>query len=151
MLINKKLLDEVTTKTKANERLRMNFNLHDSLETKAQRLLNALELGTILPVHRHQHTAETYIILRNSIRILFYNNEKTLTRESIINPKQNEYGIHIPAGQWHTLKVLESSIVTLLFHEKSGYKSPKYPRNTKTNIEIVKFNLKEYIPDSPNR
>lgn len=81
MLINKKLLDEVTARAKTNERLRMNFNLHDSLEAKAQRLLNALEPGTILPIHRHRHTAETYIVLRGSIRILFYNDKKTLTGE----------------------------------------------------------------------
>lgn len=57
MLINEELLDEVTAKAKASERLRMNHNLHDRLEAKAQRLLNALEPGTILPIHRHRHTA----------------------------------------------------------------------------------------------
>lgn len=120
MLINKKLLDEVTARAKVNERLRMNFNLHDSLEAKAQRLLNALEPGTILPVHRHRHTAETYIVLRGSIRILFYNDEKTLTGESIIDPKQNEYGIHIPAGQWHTGQSLCSPFIVFItrwFHK----------------------------------
>ena len=59
MLINEQLLDEVTAKAKTSERLRMNYNLHHSLDAKAQRLLNALEPGTILPIHRHQHTAET--------------------------------------------------------------------------------------------
>ena len=71
MLIDKKLLDEVTERAKASERLRMNYNLHDSLEAKAQRLLNALEPGTLLPVHRHRHTAETYIVLRGVIKVLF--------------------------------------------------------------------------------
>ncbi|MEA5063742.1 MAG: WbuC family cupin fold metalloprotein [Petrimonas sp.] len=127
MLINKKLLDEVTARAKVNERLRMNFNLHDSLEAKAQRLLNALEPGTILPVHRHRHTAETYIVLRGSIRILFYNDEKTLTGESIIDPKQNEYGIHIPAGQWHTLEVLEPG--TVIFEVKDGPYAPLQPED----------------------
>jgi len=127
MLINKKLLDEVTVKAKTNERLRMNFNLHDSLEAKAQRLLNALEPGTILPIHRHRHTAETYIVLRGSIRILFYNDEKTLTGESIIDPKQNEYGIHIPAGQWHTLEALEPG--TVIFEVKDGPYAPLQPED----------------------
>ena len=127
MLINKKLLDEVTAKAKANERLRMNFNLHDNLEAKAQRLLNALEPGTILPIHRHRHTAETYIVLRGSIRILFYNDEKTLTGESIIDPKQNECGIHIPAGQWHIAEVLESG--TVIFEVKDGPYAPLQPED----------------------
>lgn len=62
MIIDKNLLDEVSAKAKANERLRMNFNFHDSLDSKAQRLLNALEMGTVLPIHRHRHTSETYIL-----------------------------------------------------------------------------------------
>ncbi len=62
MLIDRNLLDKVTEQAKASERLRMNYNLHDSQEAKAQRLLNALEPGTLLPIHRHRHTAETYII-----------------------------------------------------------------------------------------
>jgi len=67
MLIDRNLLDKVTEQAKASERLRMNYNLHDSLEAKAQLLLNALEPGTLLPVHRHCHTAETYIVLRGAI------------------------------------------------------------------------------------
>lgn len=63
-LINNNLLDEVSEKAVHSPRLRMNYNLHDSLEAKAQRLLNALEPGTQLPVHRHPHTAETYILLK---------------------------------------------------------------------------------------
>lgn len=118
MLINGQLLDEVTAKAKRSERLRMNFNLHDSLEAKAQRLLNALEPGTILPIHRHRNTAETYIVLRGSMKVLFYNDKKELTGESIIDPKQKEYGIHLPAGQWHTLEVLEPD--TVLFEVKDG-------------------------------
>jgi len=61
MLIDDNLLDKVTEQAKARVRLRMNYNLHDSLDAKAQRLLNALEPGTVLPVHRHRQTAETYI------------------------------------------------------------------------------------------
>lgn len=122
MLINGQLLDEVTAKAKISERLRMNHNLHDSLDAKAQRLLNALEPGTVLPVHRHRHTAETYIVLRGSIRVLLYNDEKELTGEFTIAPKQNKYGIHIPAGQWHTLEVMESG--TVIFEVKDGPYTP---------------------------
>ena len=64
MIIDDKLLNQVSQQARKSERLRMNYNLHESLDAKAQRLLNALEPGTLLPVHRHRHTAETYILLR---------------------------------------------------------------------------------------
>ena len=131
MLIDNKLLDEVTERAKANERLRMNYNLHDSLEAKAQRLLNALEPGTLLPVHRHRHTAETYIVLRGAIKVLFYNDERVLTDEFIVHPKDNVYGVHIPAGQWHTLEVLESG--TVIFEVKDGPYAPLKPRDIQTS------------------
>ena len=75
-LINEDLLNEVTLQAKNTPRLRMNFNLHDNLEAKAQRLLNALELGTVLPIHRHPHTAETYLLIRGKIRVMYYNDLK---------------------------------------------------------------------------
>lgn len=122
MLIDKKLLDEVTERAKASERLRMNYNLHDSLEAKAQRLLNALEPGTLLPIHRHRHTAETYIVLRGCIKVLFYNDEKLLTDVFLVRPDEKVYGVHIPAGQWHTLEVLERD--TVIFEVKDGPYAP---------------------------
>ena len=118
MIINEHLLDAVTTKAKESERLRMNFNLHDSLDAKAQRLLNALEPGTLLPIHRHTHTAETYLLLRGSIRVLFYNEDKTVKESFLLNHKEGAYGVHIPMGQWHTLEVLESGSV--IFEVKDG-------------------------------
>ena len=127
MLINDQLLNTVTGQAKASSRLRMNFNLHDSLDAKAQRLLNALEPETVLPAHRHSHTAETYIVLRGSIRVMFYNDAKLLTAEFLIDPKEKEYGIHIPAGQWHTLEVLESG--TVIFEVKDGPYAPLQPED----------------------
>jgi cupin fold WbuC family metalloprotein len=127
MLINDQLLNTVTGQAKASSRLRMNFNLHDSLDAKAQRLLNALEPGTVLPVHRHRETAETYVVLRGSIRVIFYNDAKLLTAEFLIDPKVKEYGIHIPAGQWHTLEVLESG--TVIFEVKDGPYAPLQPED----------------------
>ena len=80
MILDKALLDSITTKARESERLRMNYNLHDSLDAKAQRLFNALEPGTELPIHRHQHTAETYILLRGRIDVLFYDDYGNLTK-----------------------------------------------------------------------
>ena len=127
MLIDKKLLDEVTERAKASERLRMNYNLHDSLEAKAQRLLNALEPGTLLPIHRHRHTAETYIVLRGCIRVLFYNDEGALTDAFRVSGSDGVYGVHIPAGQWHTLEVMESG--TVIFEVKDGPYAPLLPED----------------------
>ena len=121
-LINKTLLDEVTEKAALSPRFRMNYNLHDSLEAKAQRLLNALEPGTQLPVHRHPHTAETYILLRGRINVLFYNNDKQVQEKQELSVGSGNYGVHIPAGQWHTLEVLESG--TVIFEVKDGPYTP---------------------------
>ena len=118
LLINKILLDEVSEKAVLSPRLRMNYNLHDSLEAKAQRLLNALEPGTQLPVHRHPHTAETYILLRGRINVLFYNEDKQVE----LSVESGNYGVHIPAGQWHTLEVMESG--TVIFEVKDGPYTP---------------------------
>lgn len=127
MIIDKKMLDEVSVKAKMNERLRMNFNFHDSPDAKAQRLLNALEIGTILPIHRHRHTSETYILLRGKIRVMFYDELGGETDLFMLDPLQGDYGIHIPVGQWHTLEVLENDSV--IFEVKDGPYTPLNPED----------------------
>jgi len=121
-IINTKLLDSVTEQAGKNPRLRMNYNFHENLDAKAQRLLNAMEPGTVLPIHRHRHTPETYILLRGSIRVLFYNDVRELTNSVILNPLDGKYGVDIPAGQFHTLEVLESG--TVIFEVKEGPYTP---------------------------
>lgn len=120
--INIGLLDEVTSLAKESPRLRMNYNFHTSPDAKAQRLLNALEPGTVLPIHRHWHSAETYILLRGRIRVLYYNDKKEVTESILLNPLEGDFGVHIPVGQWHTLEVLESGSV--LFEVKDGPYTP---------------------------
>ena len=127
MLIDKKLLDTVTSKARESDRLRMNYNFHESLDAKAQRLLNALEPGTELPIHRQQHAAETYIVLRGAIKVLFYNDDRVLTDEFMVDPLEGVYGLHIPIGQWHTLEVLESG--TMIFEVKDGPYTPMGPED----------------------
>jgi len=122
MLIDNKLIDQVTCQAKDSGRLRMNYNFHDNYDSYVQRLLNAMEPGTKLPIHRHTHTAETYIVLRGSIKVLFYDNNKNLVNQYLVNPKEGVYGIHIPSGQWHTLVVKESG--TVIFEVKEGPYAP---------------------------
>jgi len=121
-IINTKLLDSVTKEAQQNPRLRMNFNIHKSLDSKSQRLLNALEPNTKLPIHRHQHTTETYIVLRGSVRVLFYNQDCEVTQSLMLNPSEGNYGVDIPIGQWHSLEVLESG--TVIFEVKDGPYTP---------------------------
>lgn len=130
MLIDKKLLDEVSARAKASERLRMNYNLHDALDSKAQRLFNALEPGTILPIHRHRNTAETYILLRGRIDVMFYNDQGVEVNRFVLNPQEGNYGVHIPKGQWHTLEVLEKD--TVIFEVKDGPYAPLGPEDMMT-------------------
>ncbi|WP_308746208.1 WbuC family cupin fold metalloprotein [uncultured Bacteroides sp.] len=126
-LIDKELLDKVCEQAKKNPRLRMNYNLHDSLDAKAQRLLNAMEPGTELPIHRHMHTAETYVVLRGRITVLFYDDNKQITESCELNPLDGKYGIHIPQGQWHTLNVIEND--TIIMEVKDGPYIPLKPEN----------------------
>lgn len=121
-LIDYKLLDDVSAEAKKSGRLRMNHNFHDSLDAKAQRLINALEPGTELPIHRHKKTAETYIILRGRIRVMFYDDDKNIIETCMLNPQIGNYGVHIPAGTWHTLEVLESG--SAIFEVKDGPYTP---------------------------
>src|SRR5665647_116391 len=107
-IIDQNLLDAVSEKAVVSPRLRMNYNFHETMDAKAQKLLNALEPGTELPIHRHLHTSETYILLRGRLRVLFYNESNELTESIELNPMDGKYGIDIPVGQWHTLEVLES-------------------------------------------
>lgn len=127
MKINKDLLDKVSINAKESPRLRMNFNFHEGPDSKAQRLLNGLEPGTILPIHRHRHTAETYILLRGKLNVIFYNEMGGEMERFYLNPQDGEYGVHIPAGQWHTVEVLESG--TVIFEVKDGPYTPLQPED----------------------
>ena len=118
MLINKDLLDKVSLEAKRSERLRMNFNFHDSLDAPSQRLLNALEPGTNIPIHRHQNTSETYIILRGKIQLSLYDNTGHIMESVILSPGTDNVGYNISKGQWHTLEVLVPD--TVIFEVKDG-------------------------------
>ena len=71
MLLDQALLDKVSAEAKASPRLRMNFNLHESLDSKVQRLFNAMEPGTVVPIQRHQNTAETMLLVRGKMNVYF--------------------------------------------------------------------------------
>lgn len=116
-IITSSLLDDLTEKAKQNERLRINFNFHTDLEDKCQRLLNAMEPGTIMPIHRHK-VAEMYVLLRGALEVFFYNDSKQIIDKNIISPNEGTYGVQIPENTWHSLMVKESG--TVIFEVKEG-------------------------------
>jgi len=117
-LIDNKLLDEITEQAKKSPRLRMNLNLHDSYESKAQKMINSLEPGTVIPVHRHRNFSETYIVLRGAIKVFFYDSNKTLIESYLLDPCEGYYGLEIPAGVFHNLEVIAHG--TAIFEAKDG-------------------------------
>ena len=102
MVIDKKILDELSEKAKSNPRLRMNFDLRNSVEDNSQRMLNALEPGTVMPIHRHKETSETCVCIRGHFEEYFYDENGNLTDTIDMVPGGNI--LNIEKGQWHSLK-----------------------------------------------
>ena len=120
MKITQAILDDLTAKAKESPRLRMNLDFRDSAEDDSQRMLNAIEPGTVLPIHRHKATSETCICIRGHFEEYFYDDEGRLTETIDMVPGGNV--INIPVGQWHSLRSLESG--TILFEAKKGKYAP---------------------------
>lgn len=127
MIIDNELLNKVTAEAGASPRLRMNFNLHDSLDAKVQRLINVLLPGTVLPIHRHRHTAETYVLLRGKMFVVFYNDMGAQVERYLLDSAIGNYGVQIPKGQWHGIEVIEPSVI---FEVKDGPYTPLQPEDT---------------------
>ena len=126
MIINDELLNKVTRKAEESPRLRMNHNFHESLDAKAQRLINVLLPGTVLPIHRHRHTAETYVLLRGKMFVVFYNDLGAQMERYLLDPTIGNYGVNIPKGQWHGIEVIEPSAI---FEVKDGPYMPIEPED----------------------
>ena len=119
MNITQAMLDNLTELAKANERLRMNLDLRDSDSDGSQRMLNAIEPGSVLPIHRHQKTSETMICLRGKLKIEYYDELERICSESfILEPNGTNVVVNIPKGQWHTVHSLESG--TCILEMKNG-------------------------------
>lgn len=116
-VINQNLLNSVIEKAKASPRLRINYNLHSDLNDKCQRLLNAMEPGTIMPIHHHK-VAEVYILLQGRIRVMTYDEKGKENSSVILDPKEGNYGVQILENTWHSLEVIESGSV--IFEVKEG-------------------------------
>lgn len=114
MVIDKKLLDDLSAQTKASPRLRMNYDLRNSAEDNSQRMLNAIEPGSPERIHRHRHTSETVVCLRGKVVEEFYDElERICTDSIVLTPNGPNVAINIPAGQWHSIRAVESGSVVL--------------------------------------
>ena len=123
MKITQALLDELTAKAKESPRLRMNLDLRDSAEDTSQRMLNAIEPGSPLPIHRHQNTSETVVCIRGRLVEEFYDDLERICTERIeLSPNGPVVALNIPAGQWHTVHALESG--TVILEMKNGKYEP---------------------------
>ena len=125
MMITQALLDSLTEQAKANPRLRMNMDLRNSPEDKSQRMLNALEPGTPVPIHRHRKSSETVVCLRGHLREVYYNDAGKVTDVIDLAPNSDCVALNIPMGQWHTVEVMESG--TVILEVKDGAYAPLEP------------------------
>ncbi len=114
MIISKGILDKLSAQAKESPRLRMNLDLRNSPEDKSQRMLNAIEPGSLMPIHRHQHSSETVVCLRGRLVEEFYDDLERMCTDAIeLSPNGPNVAINIPIGQWHTIRALESGTVLL--------------------------------------
>ena len=118
MIITQQILDELSAKARASERLRMNLDLRNGSEDLSQRMLNALEPGTILPIHRHQGSSETVVILRGKIRWIFYDDQGYETERVVLDANGDLRMLNVEKDRWHSLECLESGSV--LYESKDG-------------------------------
>lgn len=114
MVINQSLLNQLTEQAKASPRLRMNYDLRNSEDDGSQRMLNAIEPGSPERIHRHQHTSETVVCIRGRVVEEFYDELERICTESIVlTPNGPNVAVNIPAGQWHSIRAVESGSVVL--------------------------------------
>ena len=120
MVIDRSLLDNLTAQAKVSPRLRMNFDLRNSSADNSQRMLNAIEPGTVMPIHRHKSSSETVVCVRGHFEEYFYDESGALV--DVVDMVPGGAVLNVPIGQWHSLKSLESG--TVLLECKDGAYEP---------------------------
>ena len=129
--ISQVVLDKLTEEAKSSPRLRMNMDLRNTTEDKSQRMLNAIEPGSPLPIHRHKNTSETVVCLRGRLVEEYYDELERICTDAIeLSPNGPVVALNIPAGQWHTVRALESG--TVIMEVKDGPYEPAGPEDILT-------------------
>ena len=116
-VVDEKLLNKVSEEAKASPRLRMNYNFHEDLGDKCQRLLNALEPGTVMPIHHHK-VDEMFVVLRGRLNVTIHNDEGEVIQSVELSPSLGNYAVNIKAGEWHSLTCEEPN--TVIMEVKEG-------------------------------
>ena len=111
MEINKDLIDKLFVEAKENPRLRQNLDLRTSAEDSSQRMLNALLPGTVVPVHRHPNSTENVFLLCGKLVEVIYDEDENVKERILLDPTAGNYGCVVPQGAWHTVEVLEPSVI----------------------------------------
>ena len=122
MVIDNKILDDLSAQAKANPRLRQAMDLRNSPEDLSQRMLNALEPGTIMPIHRHHASSETVVLLRGKIEWVFYDDNGNVTERVTLDANGEPRMLNVERDRWHSLVCLESGSV--LYESKNGAYAP---------------------------
>ena len=130
-IIDIKLLDDVTEQAKNSERLRKNYNFHKSLQDLCHRFLNAVEPGTVVPIHRHPTKDESFVILRGKVRVTAHNDDGSVIEDVVLSQESGNYGVDIPKNVWHKLESLEPGSV--IFECKEG---PFVPHEEEGILEV---------------
>ena len=123
MTLDTPLFDSLTALAQSSPRLRQHYDLRNSPEDNSQRILNALEPGTILPIHRHTESSETVVMLRGKGRWNYYDNNGKLTETFLLSADGDLRGLSVPKRQWHNAESLESG--TVILECKDGKYDPK--------------------------
>lgn len=118
MIIGNQILDYLTAQAKENPKLRMAMDLRNSPEDLSQRMLNALEPGTVMPIHRHHQSSETVVILRGKIRWIFYDDNGNETERVVLDADGDLRMLNVEKDRWHSLECLEGGSV--LYESKDG-------------------------------
>lgn len=128
MEIDNKFISKLLSEAAENPRLRQNYDLRTSSDDNSQRMLNALLPGTVVPIHRHPHSTENVLLLHGKLVEVFYEEERAgdgieqkqdmavgrrlhETARIVLDPSFGSYGCVVPAGVWHTVEVLEPSVI----------------------------------------
>ena len=122
MILDQIILDTLSQQAKENPRLRQAFDLRTTPEDSSQRILNAVEPGTILPIHRHRGSTETIVVLRGKVVQYYFNDADEKTASYELAPNSAQVGMSVPVGQWHALESLEEGSV--IFECKDGSYQP---------------------------
>jgi len=123
------ILDSLTSLAKRDPRLRQNCDLRNSPEDQSQRMLNAIEPGSEVPIHRHRASSETVVCIRGRLLEMFYDEEGRLTHSIELSPLGPVVAYNIPIGQWHSVRSLESG--TVIMEVKDGSYEPLKPEDVK--------------------